>query len=73
MKARKLHSKKNRKTRIRDIRTKAIKVSRTKLSEGNELLVKRWLFEHQVKVNGSVIRFNKKENNVIIRFSDNKI
>ena len=39
----------------------------------NELLVKRWLFEHQVKVNGSVIRFNKKENNVIIRFSDNKI
>ena len=73
MKARKLHSKKTRKTRIRDIRTKAIKVSRTKLSEGNELLVKRWLFEHQVKVNGSVIRFNKKENNVIIRFSDNKI
>ena len=73
MKARKLHSKKTRKTRIRDIRTKVIKVSRTKLSKGNELLVKRWLFEHQVKVNSSVIRFNKKENNVIIRFSDNKI
>lgn len=73
MKARKLHSKKTRKTRIRDIRTKVIKVSRTKLSKSNELLVRRWLFEHQVKVNGSVIRFNKKENNVIIRFSDNKI
>ena len=60
MKARKLHSKKTRKTRIRDIRTKVIKVSRTKLSKGNELLVKRWFFEHHVKVNGSVIRFNKK-------------